>query len=372
MADHSSKVVADLIESIYEYSLSDDASGGWDHIYNSLASLVGSGAGGMVIHPGGGANMKFITNSVDLFSLKEYLDYYQHVSPVRPLLAKTPNGGTFSRRRSLSDGDFEATEYYQDYARKYSVFEIEYHKLSRYKGVTGAIGFTLPKHRPEFSRQNRRLIDHVIPHLRRALGNYLKITRLRTENSALSAIIGSQPDAILVLDRRLQIVFANDAAENLLRSAKGIERVDGALFIRRPNARKALASLAKQIFEPLLPANSDIDLRIALSAPDEPDQMYLSVTVANNAVVDQAPADRYLIVMATQSQPLAGVMAVAGKYLLTPCETQVAKLLAKGHTLKEICEAMKIKHNTGRTHLKHIFAKTGVRRQHELVKLVLS
>ena len=56
---------------------------------------------------------------------------------------------------------------------------------------------------------------------------------------------------------------------------------------------------------------------------------------------------------------------------LTPAEANLATLLARGLSLAQVSSAQTISQHTARAQLKSIFAKTGVSRQAELVRLVL-
>jgi DNA-binding CsgD family transcriptional regulator len=58
-------------------------------------------------------------------------------------------------------------------------------------------------------------------------------------------------------------------------------------------------------------------------------------------------------------------------YGLTHTETRLAKLLMEGLTLDDCCAALGIRRTTGRMHLRNLFAKIGVRRQSELVSLLM-
>ena len=70
-------------------------------------------------------------------------------------------------------------------------------------------------------------------------------------------------------------------------------------------------------------------------------------------------------------QPLSG--EVLGKlYGLTQAETRLIGLLATDLTLEEAAASLGVARTTARTHLRHIFDKTGTKRQSELMKLVLS
>jgi DNA-binding CsgD family transcriptional regulator len=58
-------------------------------------------------------------------------------------------------------------------------------------------------------------------------------------------------------------------------------------------------------------------------------------------------------------------------YGLTTTEARMANLLMEGKNLDECCHHLCIQRSTARTHLQHLFEKTGVQRQSELVSLLL-
>jgi len=65
------------------------------------------------------------------------------------------------------------------------------------------------------------------------------------------------------------------------------------------------------------------------------------------------------------------VKVVARLFGFTPTEAGLAMLLANGLTLDEASEQLGVSRNTTRTHLRAVFAKTGVTRQTGLVRLIL-
>ena len=69
---------------------------------------------------------------------------------------------------------------------------------------------------------------------------------------------------------------------------------------------------------------------------------------------------------------LASIAAAKQLFNLTPAETALAMELANGLSLEEAAEALSIRRNTARAHLRSIFSKTGVRRQTELVRIMLN
>ena len=61
--------------------------------------------------------------------------------------------------------------------------------------------------------------------------------------------------------------------------------------------------------------------------------------------------------------------AMALLYDLTPAETRVFELIAAGETPAAVAKTLGVAPSTVRTHLLHLFQKTGCQRQSELVKL---
>lgn len=62
--------------------------------------------------------------------------------------------------------------------------------------------------------------------------------------------------------------------------------------------------------------------------------------------------------------------AIAASRSLSPRETEVFMLLAKGKDAKAVAEELYVSFNTARTHIRNIYAKLGVHSRHELLKLV--
>ncbi|GAB3625276.1 helix-turn-helix transcriptional regulator [Pandoraea terrae] len=73
-------------------------------------------------------------------------------------------------------------------------------------------------------------------------------------------------------------------------------------------------------------------------------------------------------------QPLAlsSASVLARHFGLTPREAAIGWRLAQGHTLPAVADALGIAPATVRTHLKHLFRKTGTARQADLVRCLLS
>ncbi len=78
----------------------------------------------------------------------------------------------------------------------------------------------------------------------------------------------------------------------------------------------------------------------------------------------------YVTSMVRKQPPTAELLEAL--FDLTPAEAKVTRAVVEGHRLAEIAKLQGVQTNTIKTHLKSIFAKTGVNRQADLVSLLSS
>jgi DNA-binding CsgD family transcriptional regulator len=78
----------------------------------------------------------------------------------------------------------------------------------------------------------------------------------------------------------------------------------------------------------------------------------------------------FLVDPATATRSRAASLCAV--YRLTPTEARIADLLAGGSDLREVSAQLRIAFETARFHVKRILAKTGTRRQSDLIRLVLA
>ena len=88
---------------------------------------------------------------------------------------------------------------------------------------------------------------------------------------------------------------------------------------------------------------------------------------------DRSPlsrAENPTVVQTTQSSLDERVAELASAYMLSAREIEVFRLWATGHTLKYIQEKLYLSPSTVKTHVRHIYDKTGVHSRSEIVELL--
>ena len=98
--------------------------------------------------------------------------------------------------------------------------------------------------------------------------------------------------------------------------------------------------------------------------------------VAPTGVTGLFPASRSARVVVLVEEPArranAPFAAFTKSHGLSPAETGLASRLVRGLSLRQAAAELGISDNTARSHLKHVFAKTGARRQADLVRRALT
>ena len=185
----------------------------------------------------------------------------------------------------------------------------------------------------------------------------------------LETVLNALTIGVVLTDDKATILYANDAAAAMLHAGEPI-RSSGRLLATLSCAataalRRAITQTAQQDAGTSACGNSiaapHIDGQALIHVVPlrrEPGGLLgrprcVAVFVAGSFDAGQAPAD-----------------VLASVYRLTPAETRILLRIAQGDTTAEIAHSTGIAMNTVRTHLLRLFAKTGARRQAELVKLV--
>lgn len=175
---------------------------------------------------------------------------------------------------------------------------------------------------------------------------------------------------MLVIDRSMGVLLQNAAARQVLAHAAPLLVREGTLTCSLAADRDALM----QAMRSLELQDSPLQRR-AVRVGRTPAALSLLVSVLEPGESIGLPgAGRlFLVVLHTANQqlPAADPLMLAESFSLTPAEARVAVRLAEGKVVKEIAQEHQIAVATVRSQVKAIFQKTGVRRQADLVRLLV-
>jgi len=164
--------------------------------------------------------------------------------------------------------------------------------------------------------------------------------------------------ACLLLDASLSVIHCGAAAEHVLRQ----------------NA-EVLLLVERRLYTPKRPQFLQAGLRQAveggIAAWSLPRSGRLPLTLKAQRRLSEAPGPQLQLRLCDPHLLEPDITVLASLLLLTQAEAKVAHALTVGHSTAEIAARMGVQVNTVQTHIKRALQKTGLRRQTELVSLIL-
>jgi DNA-binding CsgD family transcriptional regulator len=223
-----------------------------------------------------------------------------------------------------------------------------------------------------FGRRERALLQLLVPHLRRAIDIQRRFGAAESTAAATLDVLDALTIGVLLVDAHARIAFANRAAEELLRSCPEIAPRRGVLTARDPRVARALARLVAGAA--FTTATRGLGTGGALAVPRRngaPLQMLITPLGRNVRAAWSIDGMAAILLTDPDRAPVVSREILPRLYGLTAAQSELAALLAEGRSLSEIADALAFTINTVRDRTKQVFARTGVRRQSELVALLL-
>jgi DNA-binding CsgD family transcriptional regulator len=186
-----------------------------------------------------------------------------------------------------------------------------------------------------------------------------------TVNGALNAFEMSNT-AIALINRHGDVYRLNRAAETLL---NGEIRISGRKIVSSiPSTSSALSRALNQLM--WRPTGGAMAPPVALPRPNKSPLLAYPAKLPALAANALADCQAIVIFVDPEERRTAPESLLQSGFSLTITEAKLASRLATGASLEEVSNELQITKQTGRTHLKRIFAKMGIGRQSELVALL--
>lgn len=221
--------------------------------------------------------------------------------------------------------------------------------------------------KPPFGPQDKERLRPLVPFLQRATEVNFTLAGLQRQVNLTSTAVEAVAPALLLLNQAGGVMYANQAARAVLDRQDGLCLRDGRLSASRVKEEAAVQGFLKA------ETTESGTLQIARSSGLPP------LTLLRLPVADEEPGTpdarqaRLAIVIQNPGAALSPDMeAFAQAYGLSPAEKRLATELVAGYLPKEAASRLGVSLSTVRTQMASVYAKTGVRREPELIRLVMS
>ena len=311
--------------------------------------------------------------------MRRYEDHLVSLMPSDPRIAFShshPNRA-FSCREVLVTDEIHNSAMYREHLQHTN---IEYSLLVSVPGDNNRqIGAGLFRGREEqaFTKREVERFGLLVPHLRRAVVIQTRFAIYNAERMMGLEALDSFPIGILILDEQVHVRHTNRAAQDLLIENDGL-----GLFGNKPIFKDT--RLVHKVFDYVRTSANGFRAKnpppgtaftVKRKADRSPLQGLMTPLWGNYLRYEPHGSAEPLVILyltdpeVPQETPVEHIQRLFG---LTAAEAKVVERLVAGETVATIAAELDIKEDTVRGHLKSAYAKTGVKGQADLVRLVLS
>lgn len=212
----------------------------------------------------------------------------------------------------------------------------------------------------------------LAPHFRRAAAIGRAFERNESKAHAFADVLDRLRSAVVFVDRSGRLVHANEPAARALALNDGLVWIEGK---PRPQDARAAAHLQSILASesPEGPPSGTRALSVSVAGAGGElltiHVLPLSTRTRRRASAPSAAVAAILVSRGASDIPQR-VRSAANLYAFTPAESRVAQALLGGGTVGSLARTLGISEATVKTHLQHIFDKTGTRRRADLVQLI--
>lgn len=268
--------------------------------------------------------------------------------------------------------DFVQTRVYKEWAQPQGLVDCALAVLEKSKTSIAFLALFRHERHGLIDQEARRRIRLIAPHFRRAVLISKAIDVKNGEAASFADTLDGISAGMFLVDATGRIVHANVAGHVMLGAADVLHAKGRRLALNDPKAEQTLADT----FATAGNGDAAVGIKgVAVPVVARGGERYVAHVLPLTSGARRQAGATYAAAAAlflhkagldTPSPP----EAIAKVYKLTPMELRVLLAIVEVGGVPEVAEALGIAETTVKTHLGHIYEKTGKSRQADLVKIV--
>lgn len=282
-----------------------------------------------------------------------------------------PEGRVTSLREFLAGSRIVESDFYREFMEFSGSDHILGIDLRADNGFEARLRVTRAATAPDFGPPERAGLERLIPHLRCALALFGRLQDTAIEQGVYRGAIDQLAVGTVILDHRGLVLQANPVAERILAARDGVQSVGGKLIVAASAANRSLQEMLRRLEQTAEPSAVP-PIRLRIERPSGARDLSMVAKPALGPAYLRAGGGAALALFISETGQAAppASEAIRDFFKLTRQEAALAAQIAGGASLREAARLLGVSYNTARTHLRAIFAKTGARRQSQLVLLL--
>ena len=311
----------------------------------------------------------------DASALVDYATYYAaqdiYVQRIRERFPLGMQVGTSDDL--ITSSEYCRTELYQDFSRPNGVFHTCWSAVEQSKSVAAGLGFIRPENTKPFESKDTDLLRLLNPHLNKAFRLQRIIAEATDQNTALLSSVAQLDFGVIAIGIDGRVTNLSVPAKRILDERDGIRVRSGRLEAASRTENSKLQQMLRVAGNSLVDSSQPDGNTMLVSRETAKRPLQVSVFPFVSSLLLTEDRPQMLVVLSDPSaKPVSRAAVLRSLYGLTPTESRLADLLLQGFEVREAADRLGTTLETARFHLKRVLAKTGARRQVELVRLMLS
>jgi DNA-binding CsgD family transcriptional regulator/PAS domain-containing protein len=375
-AQVSMETLSALIGRIYEAALEP---GRWNEVLEAFSTAIGGAGTALYPHDfqveGAIADESQHVSSfvrIEAGHLSAYGAYYiqRNVWAKNETMLKP--GVPVTSEMLYPDRELPRTEFYCDWLRPQGLRYSLGGTLLQEGSVAYKFSCLREERRGPFTESDLALYRLLVPHLQRALAWRANYQRLGRVASASQAAMELMPMGVWLLDADLHVIHANGRARALAQRRDGIRDSGKAMpHATQPDDDGRLQRAARAAVGRNAPIRTSEAMTLRRYDFRPPLQALVTPLPTALGAFGDRPVCALTVTDPEDFDPTSQEV-VSRMFGLTPAQSQLAIALASGESLRRYAERRRIAYETARTLLKQVMERTGVRRQTDVVRLILA
>jgi DNA-binding CsgD family transcriptional regulator len=363
-ADQLSSLIGDVYDASLDPSL-------WPSVLEGISSFVPGSSVNLFSQDAlkHTANVHYI-HGIDPAYIKSYNEIYIKLNPTLPATLFFDVGTVICQTDIMPREEFNQTRFYKEWLQPQGWVDAMAAVLE--KSAVSCAALAVGRHEREgvIDEGARRRMALIIPHVRRALLIGKVIDLHKVEAAMLADTLDGLAAGMFLVDPTGRIVHANASGHNILMQGE-VARAEGLrLSLRDPKAEQTLLGIFAAAGDGAIGARG-----IAVPLTSISGRSHVAHILPLTAGTRQKAGNKYAAVAAVflQETTVGGTTPfeiIRHHFNLTPREQRVLFAIVQIGGVPEVASALGISETTVKTHLQHVFEKTGTKRQADLVKLI--
>jgi DNA-binding CsgD family transcriptional regulator len=362
-----------ILDVLYETAIERDS---WTSVLEALAAPV-DGVTGHLLNwdKQSGLVPHYEVFGVDDSAMESYASHWVLEDPRAAHHLLNPGARFFSDEMYVSAREKKRLAFFNDWehsftAERYIVGHRAYTSSDR--EIILSLGFADPH--GQVRDQALDMFKRLSSHLQRAIEIHHLFGRHMVEQTPETRIMDSLDYGVILLDELGRPGYYNSAAEKISARGDGLRLSSGGLRAKGANSHRQLESLIRACRQVKRHGEKPAGGWLSIARDDAgPDYSALVIPMPDVSDINLFSNPRVLVLI---SDPIEGRgdidTALKQLYGLTDGEVRVCLVLSTGKDTGGIADELAISRDAVRFHLKNIFVKTNVKRQGELIKLLLA